>query len=64
LAVALCLQTLAVDTDPIAMGDLRDAAELCYYETTAPAATGARTLTFSQNVYGVDLFEISAIPPG
>jgi xylan 1,4-beta-xylosidase len=43
---------------------LRDAAELCYYETTAPAATGARTLTFSQNVYGVDLFEISAIPPG
>jgi xylan 1,4-beta-xylosidase len=39
---------------------LRDAAELCYYETTAQPAAGAWTLTFAQNVYGVDLFEISA----
>jgi beta-xylosidase len=39
---------------------LRDAAELCYYETTAQPAGGAWTLTFPQNVYGVGLFEISA----
>jgi xylan 1,4-beta-xylosidase len=39
---------------------LRDAAELCFYETTAQPAAGASTLTFAQNVYGVDLFEISA----
>jgi hypothetical protein len=39
---------------------LRDAAELCYYETIAQPAAGAWTLTFAQNVYGVDLFEISA----
>jgi xylan 1,4-beta-xylosidase len=38
---------------------LRDAAELCYYETTAQPTAGAWTLTFAQNVYGVDLFEIS-----
>jgi xylan 1,4-beta-xylosidase len=38
---------------------LRDAAELCYYETTAQAAAGTWTLTYPQNVYGVDLFEIS-----
>src|SRR5580765_3815282 len=43
---------------------LRDAAELCFYETTAQPAAGAWTLTFAQNVYGVDLFEISAKPPG
>jgi len=39
---------------------LRDAAELCYYETIAQPAAGAWTLTFAQNVYGVDLFEIGA----
>ena len=38
---------------------LRDAAELCYYETTAQATAGSWTLTFPQNVYGVALFEIS-----
>jgi xylan 1,4-beta-xylosidase len=43
---------------------LRDAAELCYYETTAQPAAGSWTLTFPQNVYGLDLFEISAAPPG
>jgi xylan 1,4-beta-xylosidase len=39
---------------------VRDASELCYYEATAQPAAGAWTLTFAQNVYGVDLFEISA----
>jgi len=39
---------------------LRDAAELCYYETSAQPAAGSWTLTFAQNVYGVDLFEIRA----
>jgi len=39
---------------------VRDAAELCYYETTVQPAAGAWTMTFAQNVYGVDLFEISA----
>jgi hypothetical protein len=43
---------------------LRDAAELCYYETTATPTAGSWTLTFNQNVYGVTLFEISAVPPG
>ncbi len=39
---------------------LRDAAELCYYESTAQAPTGAAwTLAFPQSVYGVTLFEIS-----
>ena len=44
---------------------VRDAAELCYYETisqpsgTSPTA-GAWTMTFPQNVYGVDLIELSA----
>jgi xylan 1,4-beta-xylosidase len=38
---------------------LRDAAELCYYETSAPVAGGSATLTFSQGVYGVALFEIT-----
>ena len=39
---------------------LRDAAELCYYETTVMPTAGSATLTFTQNVYGVDLFQISA----
>jgi xylan 1,4-beta-xylosidase len=39
---------------------LRDAAELCYYETTVPPAAGAVTLKYPQSVYGVDLFEISS----
>ncbi len=38
---------------------LRDAAELCYYETTAQPAGGSWTLTFPQNMYGVDLIELS-----
>jgi xylan 1,4-beta-xylosidase len=46
---------------------VRDAAELCYYETISqPSGTagagGAWTLTFPQNVYGVDLIELSAAP--
>jgi xylan 1,4-beta-xylosidase len=40
---------------------LRDAAELCYYETTAQPVAGSWTLTFPQNFYGVDLFEITAM---
>jgi xylan 1,4-beta-xylosidase len=43
---------------------LRDAAELCYYETTAQPAAGSWTLTFPESVYGVDLFEISPASPG
>ena len=39
---------------------LRDAAALCYYETTAQATAGSTMLTFAENVYGVALFEISA----
>jgi xylan 1,4-beta-xylosidase len=39
---------------------LRDAAELCYYETTAQATGGSWTMKYAQNVYGVDLFEIRA----
>jgi xylan 1,4-beta-xylosidase len=39
---------------------LRDAAELCYYETAATPAGGTWTVTFPQSVYGVDLFEIRA----
>jgi len=38
---------------------LRDAAELCYYETTAQPTGGSWTFTFPQNVYGLTLFEIS-----
>jgi len=38
---------------------LRDAAELCYYETTATPSGGSWTFTYPQNVYGVDLIEIS-----
>jgi xylan 1,4-beta-xylosidase len=41
---------------------LRDAAELCYFETTAQPAAGAWTLTFPQNFYGLNLFEITAAP--
>jgi hypothetical protein len=41
---------------------LRDAAELCYYETTAQPTAGAWTVTFPQNNYGVALFEITAAP--
>jgi xylan 1,4-beta-xylosidase len=43
---------------------LRDAAELCYYETTALPAAGAYTFQYAQNTYGVDLFQITAAPPG
>jgi Glycosyl hydrolases family 39 len=39
---------------------LRDAAELCYCETTVQPAAGAWQLKFAQNIYGVDLFEITA----
>jgi len=39
---------------------LRNAAELCYYETTAQATGGSWNLKYAQNVYGVDLFEIRA----
>ncbi|HEY4393980.1 MAG TPA: hypothetical protein VGP64_07960, partial [Polyangia bacterium] len=42
---------------------LRDSAELCYYETTAQPAAGSYTFQYAQNVYGVDLFEITAAPP-
>jgi xylan 1,4-beta-xylosidase len=38
---------------------LRDAAELCYYETTASVSGGSWTVQFAQNVYGVSLFEIT-----
>jgi hypothetical protein len=41
---------------------LRDSAELCYYETTVQPVAGSVTLTFPQNVYGVALFELSAMP--
>ena len=41
---------------------LRDAAELCYYETTAEPTAGAWTTTFPQNIYGVTLFEITPAP--
>jgi xylan 1,4-beta-xylosidase len=41
---------------------LRDAAELCYYETTAQPTAGAWTTTFPQNFYGVALFELTAAP--
>jgi xylan 1,4-beta-xylosidase len=41
---------------------LRDAAELCYYETTAQAAAGSATLTFPSSVYGLNLVELAAIP--
>ena len=43
---------------------LRDAAELCFYETTAQVTAGSATLTFAQNIYGVALFEISSVSPG
>ncbi len=43
---------------------LRDAAELCFYETTAQVTGGSATLTYAQGVYGVDLFEISSAAPG
>ncbi len=42
---------------------LRDAAELCYYETTALPTAGAWTFQYAQNVYGVDLFEVTQAPP-
>jgi xylan 1,4-beta-xylosidase len=41
---------------------LRDAAELCYYETIAQPTGAAWTLTFPQSFYGVALFEITAAP--
>jgi beta-xylosidase len=39
---------------------LRDAAELCYYETTVTPTAGSWTLKYAQNIYGVDLFELRA----
>jgi hypothetical protein len=39
---------------------LRDAAELCYYDTTAQATGGSVTLTFPQNIYGVSLIELTS----
>jgi xylan 1,4-beta-xylosidase len=43
---------------------LRDAAELCYYETIAQPTAGAWTFQYAQSVYGVDLFQITAaVPP-
>ena len=39
---------------------LRDAAELCYYQTTAQPVSGSATFQFAQSVYGVDLFEITS----
>jgi xylan 1,4-beta-xylosidase len=38
---------------------LRDAAELCYYETTVQPSGGSWTLLYPQSIYGVDLFEIT-----
>jgi len=38
---------------------LRDAAELCYFETTATPTAGSWTATFPQGVYGVSLLEIT-----
>jgi xylan 1,4-beta-xylosidase len=38
---------------------LRDAAKLCYYETTTNLAGGSWTVQFPQSVYGVSLIEIS-----
>jgi beta-xylosidase len=38
---------------------LRDAAELCYYDTTAQPTAGSVTLTFPQNNFGVSLIEIT-----
>jgi xylan 1,4-beta-xylosidase len=38
---------------------LRDAAELCYYETTVQPTGGSWTLLYPQSVYGIDLFEIT-----
>jgi xylan 1,4-beta-xylosidase len=38
---------------------LRDAAELCYYETTVTPTGGSVTFKYPQGVYGVDLFQIS-----
>jgi xylan 1,4-beta-xylosidase len=38
---------------------LRDAAELCYYETTSQPTAGSSTFLFAQSVYGIDLFEVS-----
>jgi hypothetical protein len=42
---------------------LRDAAELCYYETTGQPTAGSWTLTYPQNIYGVDLIEITGASP-
>jgi xylan 1,4-beta-xylosidase len=41
---------------------LRDAAELCYYETIAQPTAGAWTVQYAQNVYGLDLFEVTSAP--
>jgi xylan 1,4-beta-xylosidase len=42
---------------------LRAAAELCYYETTVQPTAGTWTFQYPQNVYGVDLFEVTSAPP-
>lgn len=39
---------------------LRDAAELCYYDTTVPSTGGSVTLTFPQNNYSVSLIELTS----
>jgi beta-xylosidase len=43
---------------------LRDAAELCYYETTATPTGGSWTVSFPQSVYGLNLIELTSAPPG
>ena len=42
---------------------LRDAAELCYYETTATPTGGSWTVSFPQGVYGLNLIELTSAPP-
>jgi hypothetical protein len=42
--------------------ELRDAAELCYYETTAELASGSWTVTFPQHNYSVALLELTGSP--
>ncbi len=39
---------------------LRDAAELCYYETVVQPTGGSYTFQYAQGIYGVDLFQITA----
>jgi len=39
---------------------LRDAAELCTYDTTVPSGSGSLTLTIPQSIYGVTLIELTS----